>query len=199
MYINGCVVKETAPKSENYYTQSHKNYFGISSYISWPLLYTDQFLYLDNQVDDMSIIAEKGYFFDKKYKIKNHARSLRIVSDGNFIKNYVRICNEQKIETLIMMVETEIPIVSNIACRLISTLGYDCIGNDYYSMLFDLFENQNLFEGMYNKLNKNFLFDSLTDAKEFLSVRDKLISDGIDFEREFEPIPARLSIIRMNY
>ena len=115
--------------------------------------------------------------------------------DGNFIKNYVRICNEQKIETLIMMVETEIPIVSNIDCQLISTLGYDCIGNDYYSMLFDLFENQYLFGGM----NKNFLFDSLTDAKEFLSVRDKLISDGIDFEREFEPIPARLSIIRMNY
>lgn len=120
-------------------------------------------------------------------------------SDGNFIKNYVRICNEQKIETLIMMVETEIPIVSNIDCRLISTLGYDCIGNDYYSILFDLFENQDLFRGMYNKLSKNFLFDSLTDAKEFLSVRDKLISDGIDFEREFEPIPARLSIIRMNY
>ena len=147
----------------------------------------------------MSIIAEKGYFFDKKYKIKNYARSLRIVSDGNFIKNYVRICSEQKIETLIMMVETEIPIVSNIDCRLISTLGYDCIGNDYYSMLFDLFENQDLFGGMYNKLNKNFLFDSLTDAKEFMSVRDKLISDGIDFETEFEPIPARLSIIRMNY
>ena len=29
------------------------------------LLYTDQFLYLDNQVDDMSITAEKGYFLIK--------------------------------------------------------------------------------------------------------------------------------------
>ena len=48
------------------------------------------------------------------------------------------------------------PIVSNIDCRLISTLGYDCIGNDYYSMLFDLFENQDLFGGMYNKLIKTF-------------------------------------------
>ena len=45
-----------------------------------------------------------------------------------------------------MMVESEIPIsVTTNNYSIVESLGWDCIGNDYFSFMFEFFENPDLF------------------------------------------------------
>jgi hypothetical protein len=199
IYTNGFIVKGILPVEEKDCIKQHKNYFGIGSYQSWPLRYLDQYMYLDDQIDEESVCSKNGYFFNSNYKEKDFPRSLRIISSNEFVMEYVRLCHKEKIETIIMMVESEIPIsVKTNNYSIVESLGWDCIGNDYFSFMFELFENPDLFCNLSVDLNKNLLFANAEQAKKFLLFRENLLAKGENLESAFEPIPARLSVVVFN-
>lgn len=154
--------------------KQHKNYFGIGSYQSWPLRYLDQYMYLDDQIDEESVCSKNGYFFNSNYKEKDFPRSLRIISRNEFVMEYVRLCHKEKMETIIMMVESEIPIsVTTNNYSIVESLGWDCIGNDYFSFMFEFFENPDLFCDLSVELNKNLLFAKCRTSKKVSFVSGK--------------------------
>ena len=93
IYTNGFIVKGILPVEEKDCIKQHKNYFGIGSYQSWPLRYLDQYMYLDDQIDEESVCSKNGYFFNSNYKEKDFPRSLRIISSNEFVMEYVRLCH----------------------------------------------------------------------------------------------------------
>ena len=98
-----------------------------------------------------------------------------------------------------MMVESEIPIsVTTNNYSIVESLGWDCIGNDYFSFMFEFFENPDLFCDLSVELNNNLLFANAEQAKKFLSFRENLLAKGENLESAFEPIPARLSVVVFN-
>ena len=106
---------------------------------------------------------------------------------------------KKKMETIIMMVESEIPIsVTTNNYSIVESLGWDCIGNDYFSFMFEFFENPDLFCDLSVELNNNLLFANAEQAKKFLSFRENLLATGENLESAFEPIPARLSVVVFN-
>lgn len=96
IYTNGFIVKCILPVEEKDCIKQHKNYFGIGSYQSWPLRYLDQYMYLDDQIDEESVCSKNGYFFNLNYKEKGYPRSLRVVSSNEFVMEYVRLCHKEK-------------------------------------------------------------------------------------------------------
>ncbi len=112
---------------------------------------------------------------------------------------YVRLCHKEKMETIIMMVESEIPIsVTTNNYSIVESLGWDCIGNDYFSFMFEFFENPDLFCDLSVELNNNLLFANAEQAKKFILFRESLLAKGENLESAFEPIPARLSVVVFN-
>ena len=56
----------------------------------------DQYMYLDDQIDEESVCSKNGYFFNLNYKEKGYPRSLRVVSSNEFVMEYVRLCHKEK-------------------------------------------------------------------------------------------------------
>lgn len=72
IYTNGFIVKCILPVEEKDCIKQHKNYFGIGSYQSWPLRYLDQYMYLDDQIDEESVCSKNGYFFNLNHCFAIH-------------------------------------------------------------------------------------------------------------------------------
>lgn len=193
LYNNGYVVK--GQYKHELYSQEWPGYFGIGSYTSWPLQYLDGFTDINEEIEELYISEPKGYFLNSRYK--SYARTLCFVQDEDFIKKYVSICELQKIPTIILRLESEIETVAKLSqFSVLETLGWDCIAQSYYSYLDEL-RDLDIESRLIPKLNKNGLFDSIDDVKQFIAMRDAAIINGVDLETTFEPIPGKLSIVRV--
>ena len=97
---------------------------------------------------------------------------------------YVRLCHKEKMETIIMMVESEIPIsVTTNNYSIVESLGWDCIGNDYFSFMFEFFENPDLFCDLSVELNNNLLFANAEQAKKFIKPGRRTVTDTDERKR----------------
>lgn len=193
LYNNGYVVK--GQYKHELYSQEWPGYFGIGSYTSWPLQYIEGFDDINNEIEELYISEPKGYFLNPIYK--SFTRTLCFVQDEDFIKKYVSMCETQKIQTITFRLESEIETaVAPSQFSVLETLGWDCIAQSYYSYLDELRE-LDVESRLVPKLNKNGLFDCIDDVKQFIAMRDTAILNGVDLESTFEPIPGKLSIVRV--
>lgn len=81
----------------------------------------------------------------------------------------------------------------NINIEIDEFLGYDCIGNIYYSYLYTDFKINN---GI--NLNKYGLFDNIDDVLELIRLRQKDYSD-VDIEYYWNELPVRISVLNIDY
>lgn len=193
LYNNGYVVK--GKYKHELYSQEWPGYLGIGSYTSWPLQYLDGFDDINEEIEELYISSSKGYFLDAKYK--SFPRTLCFVQDEAFIKKYINICEKQQIRTITFRLESEIEAeVRTTMFPVVETLGWDCIAQSYYSYLDELFD-LDVESKLVSKLNKNGLFDCIEDVKQFVAMREAAILNGVNLEDAFEPIPGKLSIVKV--
>jgi hypothetical protein len=194
LYNNGYVVKGLY--HHEIYSQQWKTYLGIGSYTSWPLKYLNCYAKKWDEIEELSLWRNEGYFLNPRYREKNFPRNIEFVADIDFIKNYMELCDKEGIKTLIMRMDSEIFMpVKTKELKIVEVLGWDCVATEYFTLLYELCDKS--FGDLSLKLNKHYLFDNIDDVKEFISIRESLIDRGIELENAFEPTPGRLSIVEL--
>lgn len=192
IYNNGYVVKSL--QEHEWYTQKFGTYFGIGSFTSWPLKYIAKYDELNQKLEPFFLERDKGFFLSERYRTETPF-VIELIRDEDVICEYIENCKKEKIETIIMRVESEIPIrESESRFHVVEQLGWDCLAQSYYTYLdeLDFIDRQGILK---SKLNKNGLFDAIDDVKQFIRMREIAMDNGMDLEDAFEPIPARLSIV----
>lgn len=122
-----------------------------------------------------------------------------IAPESDYVKRYVDYCRKININAEILLAESfdnEFEIRDKYETS--EVLGFDCIGTVYYSYLrteFEFFKDD--LEKKNIKLNKNGLFDTFEEASDFVELREKAISSGINLEDFWKAIPVRLSTVRL--
>ncbi len=193
LYNNGYVVKSL--QEHKLYTQKFGIYFGIGSFTSWPLKYIAKYDALNLKLEPFFLEREKGFFLSERYRTEAPF-VIELIRDEDVICEYLENCKKEKIETIIMRVESEIPSgESESRFHVVKQLGWDCLAQSYYTYLDELvfLDRQGILK---SKLNKNGLFDEIDDVKQFIRMRESAMDNGMDLENAFEPIPARLSIVK---
>ena len=77
-------------------------------------------------------------------------------------------------------------------------LGFDCIGDVYYSYLkneYEYFKEDLSARGIY--INEYGLMDSLEDVLDYINLRQKDINSGIMLEDFWKEVPVKISCIRL--
>lgn len=173
LYKNGYVVSEVKDNDHTYNV--------------WPL----EDMYNDNIAMLLTEKADNNWFL--QYDMQH------IVPDFRFAYKYFRCCQEKGIKANILLYETpdsEI-IVSdnNLPTKL---LGFDCIGNVYYSYLkneYNYFKEDLNAKGIY--LNRYGLFKTLEDTLFFINIRRQDINNGIALEDFWEQLPVKISLVKI--
>lgn len=192
LYNNGYIIKGLYEHAD--YSQKWDSYFGIGSFVSWPLKFHSGFEAMERRMEELYLTADNGFFLDSSY-FDGFPRTLEFIRNEDFINEYVEICKSQKIKTIIMKIESEIPTSGLCSTfQTVQVLGWDCIAQSYYSYLPDM-DFLNNCDYLKRKLNCNKLFDSILDLKEFMQIRHNEMLNGAELENSFEPIPGRISIV----
>lgn len=172
-YKNGYVVSEL--KNNDY------------TYNVWPLEDIDD----DNGAALLTEEADNNWFL--KYDMQP------IVPDFRFAYRYLQYCLEKRIRANILLYETDnseiIVSDNNLQTEL---LGFDCIGDVYYSYLkneYEYFRADLNARGIY--INEYGLMDSLEDVLDYINLRQKDINSGIMLEDFWKEVPVKISCIRL--
>ena len=183
LYNNGYVVMGL---QKNSFSSTLDGFRGVDSFVSWPLKdYNDS---LSKSLEDEA--------WDKWFGFKD---VLEVVPQKDYLIRYVNHCKDNKLDTIILQLET--PNCNQIAIvqlDVLEVLGFDCITGvqlSYLNLLPDFLQEH--FPVAYVKLNSNGLCDSIDDAYKYLETYNKLLSQGIDLEHGPNPVPAKLSIVKL--
>lgn len=171
LYKNGYVVSEI---KDNDYTHN-----------VWPLE--------DRTEDDIAVSltdeADKNWFL--KYDMQH------IMPDFSFVQKYYHYCRQMGLQVNILLYETvnsEI-VVADIGLPT-KLIGFDCIGNVYFSYLkneYNYYKRDLNSKGIF--MNEHGLFDSLEDVFVYIRLRQADIHSGMNLEDFWKEIPARISCI----
>ena len=172
-YKNGYVVSEL--KNNDY------------TYNVWPL----------EDIDDDSGAALLTEEADNNWFLKYDMQP--IVPDFRFAYRYLQYCLEKRIRANILLYETDNSEITvsdnNLQTEL---LGFDCIGDVYYSYLkneYEYFRADLNARGIY--INEYGLMDSLEDVLDYINLRQKDINSGIMLEDFWKEVPVKISCIRL--
>lgn len=158
LYRNGYVVSEV---KDNDYT-----------YNVWP------FEDVDDDKNAMMLTEEADNTWFLQYDMQH------IVPDFKFVYKYFQYCQNNGLKSNILLYETTNKEIVVPEIKLpTKLLGFDCIGNVYYSYLkneYNYFKDDLNAKGIY--VNKYGLLDSLEDVLTYISLRQKDISSGIQLE-----------------
>lgn len=173
LYKNGYVVSEV---KDNDYT-----------YNVWPFEDMDN----DNIATLLTEEADNNWFL--QYDMQH------IAPDFQFAYKYFRHCQEKGIKANILLYETSnseiIVSDNNLPTKL---LGFDCIGDVYYSYLkneYHYFKEDLNAKGIY--INEYGLLNTLEDVLIYISLRQKDINAGIMLEDFWKEVPVKISCIKL--
>lgn len=173
LYKNGYVVSEV---NDNDYT-----------YNVWP------FEDMDN--DEIATLlteeADNNWFL--QYDMQH------IAPDFQFAYKYFQYCQKKGMKANILLYETSnseiIVSDNNLPTKL---LGFDCIGDVYYSYLkneYQYFKEDLNAKGIY--INEYGLLNTLEDVLIYISLRQKDINSGIMLEDFWKEVPVKISCIEL--
>jgi hypothetical protein len=191
IFANGFLVKSLCDDPNKMYPPLNKSYRGMGRFISWPL----------EEYDDDISKALGSEAWDKWFSYHN---VFEIVPEKEYLHRYVKHCKELGIETMVLMVET--PLNNQVAhdsLSIVECLGFDLIGGVHFSYLTmdtDYLEDEcSVFQKTVSRFNSNGLCDSIDDVYEHISMRNNLLSQGVNLEHsDWGPFPARLSIVKLD-
>lgn len=173
LYRNGYVVSEV---KDNDYT-----------YNVWP------FEDVDDDKNAMMLTEEAENTWFLQYDMQH------IVPDFKFVYKYFQYCQNNGLKSNILLYETTNKEIVVPEIKLpTKLLGFDCIGNVYYSYLkneYNYFKDDLNAKGIY--VNKYGLLDSLEDVLTYISLRQKDISSGIQLENFWEELPTKISSVKL--
>ena len=166
---NGFIIKNT----NSDYSLHFKNYNGIEG-DNWPIcsydkdiLGSEKFNYLYGYLDNQLMRSN----FDSQY--------VGVISDINFIREYLESCKVLGFDTEVLFCETEriLPKISINIDKIrnkLKFIGYDYgyPGEDYYSCVYN--DVSRIVEMSHLQLNKYGLFDTEEEIIEFISLRNEL-------------------------
>lgn len=171
LYKNGYVVAEMNAKE--------------NTYNSWPL----HELYDDEMAQALTDQAYDTWF--------NVYDMQEIVPDLHYIKAYLNYCNSINLRVKVLLFES---LNSNLhvddEIEICEVLGFDCIGNVYYSYLlteFNACKSELLDKNI--TANKYGLLDRLDDVLFFIELRKEVIASGVNLEDFWDETPVRISIV----
>ena len=183
LYNNGYLVKGLFRRE---WSSTEESYQGVGSFVAWPLAYFD---------DDKSIALENEAF-DRWFIYRDR---IWLVPDRDYLERYVRHCSSRGFGTQVIQFET--PRSNQIAkdvLDVVEVLGFDCIiGYDTSYLDMDPDGVPDL-ERLFQKLNRNRLFDTIEETYEFLDIYNRLLDEGENLEHGENPTPALLSIVRLD-
>lgn len=134
--------------------------------------------------------ADRNWFL--KYNMQH------IIPDYSFVKKYYSYCREAGLRVCILLYETphsEV-VVRDMHLSTI-TVGFDCIGNVYYSYLkneYACYKGDLNARGIYR--NRYGLLDTLEDILTYINLRQEDIHSGISLEDFWKEMPVRISCIQ---
>lgn len=183
LYNNGYVVMGL---QKNESSSTLVNFRGVEGFVAWPLRnYNDS---LSKSLEDEAWDNWFGY-----------EDVLEVVPQNDYLFRYVNHCKSNKINTIIMQIESpKCNQITTEPLEIIEVLGYDCITGvqlSYLNLLPDFLKKH--FPTTYLKLNSNGLCDNIEDIYFFLDTYNFLLSQGMDLEHGPNPIPAKLSIVKL--
>lgn len=154
-------------------------------YNAWPL----KDLINDREAISITQEAEDKWF--TKYDM------LEIIPDLEYIKKYKECCDNLKIDTKILLIESPYEYINvNKEIEINEVLGYDCLGTINYSYLYTDFKYyENELKSKNVKLNKVGLFNKYEDVLNFIELRRKDINSGLNIENYWKEIPIKISIV----
>ena len=154
-------------------------------YDAWPL----ENLQNNEEANMLTGMLEDKWF--TKYNMQE------IVPDLKCAKDYFDFCRSIYIPVELLLFESlDNTFIINDEVKIREVLGFDCIGNVYYSYLQTegkAFNKEGLSRNI--QFNKNGLLDSLEDALFFIKVRKEKIAAGANIEDFWKETPVRISII----
>ncbi len=139
--------------------------------------------YLNDMYDDslgiyFSNRIEKAWY-DKDY--------VDVASEMDFIKEYVRLSRENRVNFRIILCETEkhFPTFAEDNLRVKEILGYDYAysGGSYYSAINNELCLRKMVEFKAYKLNSNGLFQTYDEIMQFIRDRNNYLKSGINIEK----------------
>ena len=184
LYNNGYVVKGIY---KDKFSSTAPEYRGIECYPSWPLSeYSD-----DRSKKLQDEIWNRWFAYQD---------ILELVPTRDFLSRYIKHCEQLNIPTTILQIET--PNNYQLAVdqlNEVELLGYDCIAGvnlSYLNLEPGYFEKY--FGAIYYNLNDNKLCKTLNDVYVFWDRYYQLLMAGENLEIGPSPIPARLSIVKLD-
>lgn len=183
LFNNGYVVKGLY---ENLFSATRDNYWGIDSFAVWPL----------RDLDDKISKELEDKAWDTWFSYQD---VLEVVPSKEYLIEYTNHCKDLGIETIIIQIET--PDSTQVALdnlEVVDVLGFDCITGIQLSYLnLDSDSMKELFPDTYKKLNSKGLCNSIDEVYEFLDRYNQMLSRGVNLEYGEDPVPARLSIVKL--
>ena len=184
MLNNGFIVQgnDLLPYIDRHLIES-QHYRGIYSGITWPL-------------DAMNDVESKK-FSDEIFECRMKAiDNLYTSVDFEWIKRYIKNCNNLNIPTRCIMIESFFDnphFESNISLPKTELLGYEFVATDMQASCSyeDLCDE--LFSPMTGLLNSNWVFHSLQDIQRYVEFRKSLQHNGFELEDYYFPRIVRLS------
>lgn len=119
---------------------------------------------------------------------------LEIIPDVNYIKRYIVECDNLNIKVSVFNVK----IIDSNTDEVDECFGYDCLGNIYYSYLYEDNIIGNIkYQGITKEimLNDNGLFANYNDALKYKKIREQLIQNGINLEDYWTPLIVKFEKI----
>ena len=184
LFNNGYVVKGLF---DNEYSSSLPHYRGVEKFVSWPLDDYDDFL--SKKLQDEA--------WDKWFGYQN---VLELVPERDYLQRYINHCKELDIDTTIIQIET--PNNNQLAVeqlKIVDVLGFEYIAGVQYSyMHLKPKYMEEKFSETVRKLNTNILCNTLDDIYEFIGKYNQLLRCGENLECLDNPVPAYLSIVKLD-
>jgi hypothetical protein len=207
-YNNGVVVQDIGFDSTEFTDSEHRGkrsrrylaYRGLGRYNSWPLIVETG----EQQLIDEANKKWWGYFRTSSQE----TLALGTVPERDYCIRYINHCRSKGIVTRLLFCRTEIewPIWDS-PFPSMKFLGYDYSGSQSFNeiipddLLFDLpshrkygLEMQRLFECA-KYLNKNQLFNTESDIREYIRRKQIAIAAGNDFEDDSDSVIFHVSEI----
>ncbi len=183
LFNNGYVVKGII---KNQWTSFVQDFRGIDEFVSWPL---DDF-------DDEVSKNLRNEAWDRWFGFPD---VLEVVPERDYLNRYVDHCIAMGVGPLIFQIETPNRAqTTEEHLDVLEVLGFDCIlgvSISYLNLEPKYFAER--FGELYQKLNKNRLFNTIEETDAFLNIYNRLLENGENLEHGPNPIPARLSIVKL--
>lgn len=192
--FNGLVVQEINNDPNGGFQQQY-GYQGLGRYDSWTLRYET-----DHISKMLTSKMENKWFSHYNETDDGIEYFLEVVPCFDFLKKYLKKCNEKKIPTRILYVESErnTPI-ADFKVPIRKFLGYDYGSSQaFYSLLYeevldgDIDAELRIFK---SRLNENGMFNSPNDLLEYVQIRNDLIHDGFNLETHADCCMMRVSVV----